>query len=105
MPVDRRPRKPGNPMAIADRTKLRDDDTGKMPKEDAGYRESEQPGMSCDDCMHYLDPNRCEEVAGDISPGGISDLFEPMQEELPDPGMMGPPGMVPPGGMPPMGGM
>lgn len=43
---------------------------GTTPKSAARYRDSPNRGRRCAGCTHFLKPNRCEIVAGEISPNG-----------------------------------
>lgn len=49
---------------------------GKVPPDQANYGPSVPGGPRCDQCIHFMPPNVCEIVAGDISPDGVSDMFE-----------------------------
>lgn len=48
-----------------------------VSKEEAGYEENGGGGGSrCDECVNYLEPDRCRLVEGDINSDGICQLFE-----------------------------
>ena len=54
-------------------------------KEEAGYRPATDSQRSCANCRHFvakaeqsLGQGMCDVVAGQISPNGVSDMFEPM---------------------------
>lgn len=49
----------------------------KVPKKEAHYRDAER-GTSCAKCKHFVMPNKCAIVSGNIRPDGLSDMFEPM---------------------------
>ena len=47
----------------------------KMPKEQAGYQNSPRGDERCGNCAHFLPPNACRLVAGEISPQGWCRLW------------------------------
>jgi len=50
---------------------------GTTPKSVARYRDRPNKGRRCGGCAHFLEPNACEIVAGDISPNGWCRFHEP----------------------------
>jgi anaerobic selenocysteine-containing dehydrogenase len=50
---------------------------GTTPKAVALYQNSPNMGRSCSGCTHFLEPNACEVVAGEISPNGWCRYHEP----------------------------
>jgi hypothetical protein len=51
---------------------------GTTPKSVARYRNSPNRGRRCAGCTHFLKPNRCEIVAGEISPNGWCRFHTPV---------------------------
>jgi len=51
---------------------------GTTPKSAARYRDSPNRGRRCAGCTHFLKPNRCEIVAGEISPNGWCRFHTPV---------------------------
>jgi hypothetical protein len=49
---------------------------GHLPKALAFYRDSPNQGRHCDDCVHFIEPNACEIVGGEISPNGWCHYFK-----------------------------
>lgn len=54
-------------------------------KEEVGYRPATDSARSCANCVHFIPKAQqamgqgmCDVVAGQISPNGVSDLFEPV---------------------------
>jgi hypothetical protein len=46
-------------------------------KENVGYDDEGGSGaQKCETCVYFVDPDRCRQVAGEINPDGICDLFE-----------------------------
>ena len=50
---------------------------GTTPKLVALYQDSPNKGRRCAGCTHFLEPNACEIVAGEISPDGWCRFHEP----------------------------
>jgi hypothetical protein len=50
---------------------------GTTPKPLALYQDSPNKGRRCDGCTHFLEPNACEIVAGEISPDGWCRFYKP----------------------------
>ncbi|TCU40800.1 high potential iron sulfur protein [Rhizobium azibense] len=50
---------------------------GTTPKSVARYQNSPNKGRRCGGCTHFLEPNACEIVAGEISPYGWCRFHEP----------------------------
>ncbi len=50
---------------------------GKVSKAAARYQTRPNGNQRCGRCAHFLAPNRCEIVAGSISPNGWSRYFKP----------------------------
>ncbi|WP_085026547.1 twin-arginine translocation signal domain-containing protein [Ensifer aridi] len=50
---------------------------GTTPKREAAYQNSPNRGRRCAGCTHFLEPNACEIVAGEISPNGWCRFHEP----------------------------
>lgn len=50
---------------------------GTTPKREARYQDSPNRGRRCGGCTHFLEPNACEIVAGEISPNGWCRFHEP----------------------------
>lgn len=50
---------------------------GSTPKFLASYRDAPNKGQRCAECIHFLKPNRCEIVAGQISPNGWCHYYKP----------------------------
>jgi hypothetical protein len=50
---------------------------GTTPKLVAHYQSSPNQGRRCADCIHFLEPNACEIVAGEISPDGWCRFYKP----------------------------
>jgi hypothetical protein len=50
---------------------------GTTPKPVALYQDSPNKGRRCAGCTHFLEPNACEIVAGEISPDGWCRFHEP----------------------------
>lgn len=50
---------------------------GTTPKSVARYQNSPNKGRRCGGCTHFLKPNACEIVAGEISPNGWCRFHEP----------------------------
>ncbi|TIL81915.1 MAG: twin-arginine translocation signal domain-containing protein [Mesorhizobium sp.] len=42
------------------------------------YQNSPNKGRRCGGCKHFLEPNACEIVAGEISPDGWCRFYEPL---------------------------
>lgn len=51
---------------------------GTTPKSVARYQDSPNRGRRCGGCAHFLEPNACEIVAGEISPNGWCRFHEPL---------------------------
>jgi hypothetical protein len=52
-------------------------DAGTTPKSVANYQNAPNDGRRCAGCTHFLEPNACEIVAGEISPDGWCRFHEP----------------------------
>src|ERR687898_634287 len=50
---------------------------GTTPKPLALYQDSPNKGRRCAGCSHFLEPNACEIVAGEISPDGWCRFYKP----------------------------
>ena len=50
---------------------------GTTSKSVARYQDSPNKGRRCGGCTHFLEPNACEIVAGEISPHGWCRFHEP----------------------------
>jgi hypothetical protein len=50
---------------------------GTTPKSAALYQDVPNRGRRCAGCTHFLEPNACEIVAGEISPDGWCRFHEP----------------------------
>jgi hypothetical protein len=50
---------------------------GTTPKLVALYQDSPNKGRNCAGCTHFLEPNACEIVAGEVSPDGWCRFHEP----------------------------
>ncbi len=50
---------------------------GTTPKSVALYQPSPHEGLRCAGCTHFLEPNGCKIVAGEISPDGWCRFHEP----------------------------
>lgn len=50
-------------------------------KAEANYTESASLERSCAGCKHFDGQSKCDVVEGPVDPMGVSDLFEPMQEQ------------------------
>ncbi|WP_143534081.1 twin-arginine translocation signal domain-containing protein [Rhizobium sullae] len=50
---------------------------GTTPKSVARYQDRPNKGRRCGGCTHFLEPNACEVVAGEISPNGWCRFHEP----------------------------
>lgn len=50
---------------------------GTTPKREAAYQNPPNRGRRCAGCTHFLEPNACEIVAGEISPNGWCRFHEP----------------------------
>jgi hypothetical protein len=55
---------------------------GTTPKSVAMYRDSPNQGRRCAGCTHFLEPNRCEIVEGEISPNGWCRFHEPIDASM-----------------------
>jgi hypothetical protein len=51
---------------------------GSTPKVLALYRDSPNEGRRCAGCTHFIEPNACDIVAGEISPNGWCRYHEPL---------------------------
>lgn len=51
---------------------------GHTPKLLALYKDSPNEGRRCAGCTHFLEPNACEIVGGEISPNGWCRYHEPL---------------------------
>ncbi|WP_156941731.1 twin-arginine translocation signal domain-containing protein [Mesorhizobium sp. WSM2561] len=51
---------------------------GTTPKPVALYQNSPNKGRRCGGCKHFLEPNACGIVAGEISPNGWCRFYEPL---------------------------
>jgi hypothetical protein len=51
---------------------------GTTPKAVALYRDAPNQGRRCAGCTHFIEPNACEIVAGEISPNGWCRFHEPI---------------------------
>ena len=49
---------------------------GKEPKGLVGYARVSNDSTRCDGCEHFQPPNACENVMGEIAPGGWCKLWE-----------------------------
>ena len=47
----------------------------------AGYMGAEYGPFECQRCVHWLAPNACQVVAGNIDPQGCCNVFTPGQEQ------------------------
>ncbi|MDO3434540.1 twin-arginine translocation signal domain-containing protein [Rhizobium sp. CBN3] len=50
---------------------------GTTPKREARYQDSPNRGRRCGGCTHFMEPNACEIVAGEISPNGWCRFHQP----------------------------
>jgi len=48
---------------------------GKMTKDQAQYQDTPKGDQKCSACMHYIEPNGCRVVEGNISPDGWCKLW------------------------------
>jgi len=46
----------------------------------AGYMGPEYGPFQCQHCVHFLQPNACQVVAGDIDPEGCCNIFTPSSD-------------------------
>ena len=51
---------------------------GHVPKALALYRDSPNGTQRCGGCVHFIEPNACEIVGGEISPNGWCRYFKPL---------------------------
>jgi hypothetical protein len=51
---------------------------GTTPKTVALYQDVPNQGRRCAGCTHFIEPNACEIVAGEISPNGWCRYHEPL---------------------------
>jgi hypothetical protein len=51
---------------------------GTTAKPVALYQDSPNQGRRCAGCTHFIEPNACEIVAGEISPNGWCRFHEPL---------------------------
>ena len=49
----------------------------KLPKETVKYQYEPKDGQQCLNCLHFVPPNACKLVEGEISPKGWCILFAP----------------------------
>jgi hypothetical protein len=49
----------------------------KIPKDQAGYKDTPRGSMRCDRCVQFKAPASCNVVDGAIAPAGSCDLFAP----------------------------
>jgi hypothetical protein len=50
---------------------------GALPKALALYRDSPNQGRRCAGCVHFIEPNACDIVGGEISPNGWCRYHKP----------------------------
>lgn len=65
---------PEAPDALASEMPMMPDGGGRVDPEVARYLE---PSYRCHNCVHFMDPNQCEIVAGPIQPDGVCSLYTP----------------------------
>lgn len=53
----------------------------KVPKEPVQYQYSPKDGQQCSGCIHFVSPNACKLVQGEISPQGWCTLYAPKQHQ------------------------
>lgn len=53
----------------------------KVPKEPVKYQHSPKDGQQCSGCIHFVSPNTCKLVQGEISPQGWCMLYAPKQRQ------------------------
>ena len=53
----------------------------KVSMEGANYRSAGDDGRSCSNCAQFMPPDQCMLVDGNISPGGVSDLWSKKTNE------------------------
>ena len=51
---------------------------GALPKALALYRDSPNEGRRCAGCVHFIEPNACDIVGGEISPNGWCRYHKPI---------------------------
>ena len=47
----------------------------KLPKEPVKYQDAPKDNQQCSGCLHFVSPNACKLVQGDISPQGWCTLY------------------------------
>lgn len=47
-----------------------------MQKSEVNYRRSDG-SAACADCGHFLSPDKCDVVLGDVAPAGLCDMHAP----------------------------
>lgn len=52
-----------------------------VQKKEVNYRPSDTEGGACQGCQHFVPPEGCTRVLGQIDPTGVCDLFEPAETE------------------------
>ncbi|MGH2927476.1 MAG: iron oxidase [Solirubrobacteraceae bacterium] len=52
-------------------------DPPKLAKKVVMYQDHPKNGQHCSICVHFVPPNACKIVAGDISPNGWCGVFSP----------------------------
>lgn len=57
----------------------------KISQAAAGYQDHPNVGKQCANCGHFQQPNKCQLIAGAISPQGWCRLFAPMSGQAADP--------------------
>jgi len=53
----------------------------KLPKEPVKYQNKPKDNQQCSGCIHFVSPNACKLVQGDISPQGWCTLYTPKQRQ------------------------
>jgi len=53
----------------------------KVPKEPVKYQEEPKDNQQCSGCLHFVPPNACKLVQGEISPQGWCTLYVPKQRQ------------------------
>lgn len=60
------------------------DNANKYSKVEANYRPAGSSKTRCGACKFYQGAGICSQVEGDISPDGVSDIFQPRGKSLRD---------------------
>lgn len=79
---------PGLPDAQPDESQLPSEDMGgdspgQVDPSIVVYMTPDFGPFQCSNCVHFLAPNACHVVAGDIDPGGICHVFTPQGPQEP----------------------